>query len=185
MPIPSALLSAKPVENLDTLTHVVVETHDKLFKNEKLDTLYESLESYILERNILEYNRSIFLDELSEKGVDLATYDNNDPVYKTIESFNNSINAYKPLFTHMCEEITYSTNYMDYLYEKYKNIHELISNYKIQTTDSGAHIYDTYLDKQRIQYHYLETILEIGSRKRKETFKKIYGEIMARKSDND
>ena len=153
MPIPVAI----PVQNPDTLTHVVVETHNKLFKNEKLDTLYESLESYILERNILEYNRRIFLDELSEKGVDLTTYDNSDPVYKTIESFNNSINAYEPLFTHMCEEITYSTSYMDYLYEKYKNINELITNYKIPTTDSGTHIYDTEFDKLRIQYSYLET----------------------------
>jgi len=182
MPIPHI-----NAQSSNTLTHVVVDTQNKLFNNEKLDTLYESLESYILERNILEHNRRIFLDELIEKGVDMTTYDNSDPAYKTIESFNNSINAYEPLFKAMCEEITYSTNYMDYLYEKYKNIHELISNYKIPKTDSGAYNTDHYidLDKLHIQYRYLETILEIGSRKRNETFKKIYGEIMARKSNND
>jgi hypothetical protein len=176
----------------NTLTRVVVDTQNTLFKNEKLDTLYESLESYILERNILEHNRRIFLDELIEKGVDMTTYDNSDAAYKSIELFNESIKAYEPLFTHACEEITYSTNYMDYLYEKYKNIHELINNYKIPKTESGAYhdtyhntYHDTSLDKLHIQYRYLETILEIGSRKRKETFKKIYGEIMARKSSNE
>jgi hypothetical protein len=79
---------------LEGIDHIVVDTQNKLFNNEKLDTLYESLESYILERNILEHNRRIFLDELIEKGVDMTTYDNSDPAYKTIESFNNSIMAW-------------------------------------------------------------------------------------------
>ena len=178
-----------PVLDPTSLTSIVVDTNNTLFHNERLDSIYASLEIYTLERETLEHNRIIFLDELSKKGTDLSTYDNSDKLYKDIQTFNDSINSYYNIFIGICEEITYSVSDMNYLYEKYKNIHDLIIKFSNSspnnTKSNNKYVYDDTFDRLRIQFNYLEIVLEIGSKKRKETFNKIYGEIMCRKSGDE
>ena len=161
----------------NTLTHVVVDAQNKIFNNEKLDSIYTSIETYTLERDILQENRIAFMSELGNNGTDLLTYNNSDQLYKEIELLNSNIDNYYTIFVGVCETLTYSNSYMDMLYDTYKKTHEIMSD--PNTVQNIA------FNKSRILYSYIETVLEIGSRKRKETFKKIYGEIMARKSSDE
>ena len=183
--------AARYVEVVDasTLDEVVIDTKYKIFNNYRLDSIYESLEDNFIDRNHFICKNRIILYHFDEHPIDICKKDTNEItdtlecMYVTINKFNNEITSYIKIFTSICEELTYSTEYMDELYQKYKNTHDAIENDINEPLDPDANGL-TFLpnyNKAIIQRKFLETVLEIGSKKRKETFKKIYGEIMARK----
>jgi hypothetical protein len=73
---------------------------------------------------------------------------------------------------------------MDDLYAKYNNIHDEIMN-DTYVPSNNEMCFLTDLHKAQIKRKFLELVLEIGSRKNKETFKKNYGQIMCRKKSDD
>jgi hypothetical protein len=173
----------------NTLTNVVVDTKYKIFNNYRLDSIYESLEDNFLERNMFIYKNKIIINfdehpiDISKKDID-TIIDSLETIYITINKFNTTITKYIDIFTSVCEEITYSTVYMDDLYAKYKNIHDEIMN-DTYVPEGNEMCFLTDLHKAQIKRKFLELILEIGSRKNKETFKENYGQIMCRKKSDD